>query len=97
MKCNVSACEKICPLSELVKHLKRHIHNGLSISCPVVRCCRIMANKSTFASHVSVKRGKLTKLNVNTSIIHEEPSVSCTDVMESNNCDNFFDTSALTP
>lgn len=53
LKCAVSLCARhFQTVKELVSHLKEHIGEGRSVSCPVSGCKRIFTKKSTFTSHM---------------------------------------------
>ena len=44
----------------------------MKIACPVVGCKRLIAVKSTFTSHMSVKHGQLIRLHLDPALIQRE-------------------------
>ena len=52
LRCTVLSCDETLENERsLISHLRRHIDNGLSVSCPV--CASIFTNKNSFSSHLS--------------------------------------------
>ena len=52
--CDIPLCSQICKgYRELLKHLKQHIQDGVTVKCPFEKCCKSFKLKSSFSSHVS--------------------------------------------
>lgn len=94
--CTVPDCAKVLSFNDLVKHLKGHIACGIKIACPVVGCGRLMAVQSTFTSHMSVKHGRLTRMNVDPAILHREAPLNSPDLNDTLECENVAPCDTLT-
>jgi Zinc finger, C2H2 type len=61
LRCSLTPCkEQFSDLSHLIKHLKQHLDNGLSVTCPYKNCGKLFKVKSLFSAHLSRKHNKWT-------------------------------------
>ena len=56
LTCHIDLCSTTCEIIRgLLLHLKSHITEGKTVTCPFRQCDKIFTVKSTFTSHVSRK------------------------------------------
>jgi hypothetical protein len=54
LHCGLSSCNIICnDAASLIKHMQKHIKDGMSVTCPIKHCPKIYRVKSSFSSHLS--------------------------------------------
>ena len=52
--CGVSSCSERCyDASSLIKHMQKHIKDGMSVTCPIKYCNKTYRVKSSFSGHLS--------------------------------------------
>lgn len=57
--CNVLACiQRFSHSSDLMKHLKQHIRDGIRVSCPMKGCTRVYSVVNSFVCHLSRDHSK---------------------------------------
>ena len=66
---NLGVCLHFCKeqfsdVSHLIKHLKQHLDNDLSVTCPYKNCGKLFKVKSSFSAHLSRKHNKWTILDL---------------------------------
>jgi len=54
LRCSLTLCkEQFSDLLHLIKHLKQHRDNSLSVACPYKNCAKLFKVKSSFSAHLS--------------------------------------------
>ncbi len=69
LTCHVDSCQVRCEtLSRFYQHLKTHIREGRSVSCPFQQCDKSFSVVSTFTAHVSRKHSDCSEVNLIDSV-----------------------------
>jgi len=55
LRCTVGGCKTACEYRTLLKHMYKHIADGVTVTCPVDTCGRKFSKRSTFSAHMSIK------------------------------------------
>ncbi len=77
--CHVDSCQVRCEtLSRFYQHLKTHIREGRSISCPFQQCDKSFSVVSTFTAHVSRKHSDCLEVNLIDSVALPHGINECT-------------------
>ncbi len=65
LTCHVDLCPVRCEtLNRFYQHLKTHIREGRSVSCPFQQCDKSFSVVSTFTAHVSRKHSDCSEVNL---------------------------------
>ena len=63
--CSVSTClVETSDKTELEKHLRRHINDGLKVGCSIKGCCKKYHNASSLSCHLSRDHSEWTSCDV---------------------------------
>ncbi len=78
--CHIDFCSYKCEdIQGLVSHLKSHITEGKTVTCPFKHCDKKITEKSTFTSHMSRKHNDYAKESLVDSISNSISTSDCND------------------
>lgn len=76
MSCHVDFCTIRChSISTLLSHLKGHIREGRTVSCPFRNCDKRFLVVSTFSSHLSRTHKQCTARDISSSLTSDSGAV----------------------
>ncbi len=78
--CHIDFCSYKCEdIQGLVSHLKSHITEGKTVTCPFKHCDKKITEKSTFTSRMSKKHKDYSKESLVDSISNSISTSDCND------------------
>lgn len=88
LRCSVPSCIVECvDRTDLVKHLRQHIKEGIKIGCPIKGCTKKYHNQSSFSCHLSRDHSEWTTADIKyiVPINDTEPTRTVTEASDA--CD----------